>query len=254
MSSESIDILTCTVNDSEDAALFDAFRIVKSNWGLLLNSTFFITFVVSMQIGMKEIRKIIKDFPVLTHLVSAIIVFCVIIYLALKGLNVYTHHNKAIIIPDVKGLLMADASVFLENKALRYTVIDSVYTKDVKPGAIVETIPAIGSKVKKDRILFITINAHTVQMAAIPNIIDFSLRQGEAQIYAQGFTSVEVKYVPGPYRDLIIGVEYQGKDLNPGVLVPLTSALILKVGNGGHDPELEEESDEISSENTETVE
>ena len=208
-----------------------------------------------MQTSMKEIRKIIKDWPILTHLVSAIIVFCVIIYLTLKGLNVYTLHNKAIVIPDVKGLLMADASVFLENKGLRYTVIDSVYTKDVKPGSIVEIIPAIGSKVKKGRILFITINAHTVQMAAIPNIRDFSLRQGEAQIYAQGFTSVEVKYVQGPYRDLIIGIEYQGRDLRPGELVPLTSALILKVGNGGRDLELEEESDEISSsESTETVE
>ena len=205
-----------------------------------------------MLIDNKKIRKIIKDKPVLVHLVSAIVVFCIIIFAVLQGLNVYTLHNKAIIIPDVKGLTMADASVFLENKGLRYTVIDSVYTKDVKPGAIAEIIPAIGSKVKKGRILFITINAHTVQMAAIPNIIDLSLRQGEAQIHAQGFSSVEIKYVPGPYRDLIIGVEFQGKELKSGEMVPLTSALILKVGNGGRDPE--EESDEFSSENIGTTE
>jgi len=207
-----------------------------------------------MQTSMKEILKKTKNNPVLMNFVAAIVVFFVIIFLCLQGLNLYTHHNKAIVIPDVKGLLMADASVFLENKGLRYTVIDSVYTKDVKSGSIVEIIPAIGSKVKKGRILFITINAHTVQMAAIPNIIDFSLRQGEAQIYAQGFRSVEIKYVPGPYRDLIIGVELQGKDLNPGELVPLSSALILNVGNGGRELELEEESDEIISESTETVE
>ena len=205
-----------------------------------------------MQTGSKKIRKFTKDMPILSHLILAIVVFFIIIFLCLQGLNVYTLHNKAIVIPDVKGLLMTDASVFLENKSLRYTVIDSVYTKDVKPGAIVEIIPAIGSKVKKGRILFITINAHTVQMAAIPNIRDFSLRQGEAQIYAQGFTSVEIKYVQGPYRDLIIGVELQGKELNPGDLVPLTSALILNVGNGGRDPE--EETEEIVAESTETGE
>ena len=186
------------------------------------------------------------------HLVSAIIFFCIIIFAVLQALNAYTLHNKAIVIPDVKGLSIADASVFLENKGLRFEVIDSVYTKDVKSGAIAEIIPAIGSKVKKGRILFITINAHTVQMAAIPNIIDLSLRQGEAQVHAQGFISVEIKYVPGPYRDLIIGIECQGKDLNQGELIPLTSALILKVGNGGRDPE--DESDEILLENTETVE
>ena len=200
----------------------------------------------------KDIRKILKDYPVLLHLVSAVAVFMIIIFIAFHGLSVYTLHNKAIVIPDVKGLLMADAAVFLENQGLRYTVIDSVYTKNVRPGAIAEIIPAIGSKVKKGRILFITLNAHTVQMAAIPNIKDFSLRQGEAQIHAQGFTSVTIKYVQGPYRDLIIDVEYQGKDLTPGELVPLSAELTLKVGNGGRD--IEEESDESSTEGSETVE
>ena len=205
-----------------------------------------------MKTGNKKIDKIIKEQPVLMHLVSAIVVFIVIIFLALQGLNVYTLHNKAITIPDVKGLLMSDASVFLDNNDLRYTIIDSVYTKDVKPGAIVEIIPAIGSKVKKGRILFVTINAHTVQMAAIPNIIDLSLRQGEAQIYAQGFTSVEIKYVQGPYRDLVVGVELQGRALEPGEKVPLTSALILNVGDGGQIEEAE--SDEALLDETETVE
>ena len=202
-----------------------------------------------MQIDIKEIRKKILEKPVLMHLVSAIVAFVVIIFLALKGLDLYTLHNKAIVIPDVKGLLMSDASAFLDNNDLRYAIIDSVYTKDVKPGAIVEIIPAIGSKVKKGRILFITINAYTVQMAAIPNIIDLSLRQGEAQIYAQGFTSVEIKYIPGPYRDLVVGIELQGRELVPGEMVPLTSALILKVGNGGRDPE-----EEILADSTVTVE
>jgi len=205
-----------------------------------------------MKKNSKDIRKILKDYPVLIHLVAAIVVFIMIIFLALQGLNMYTLHNKAIIIPDVKGLLMSDAVVFLENKGLRYSVIDSVYTKDVKPGAIVEMIPAIGSKVKKGHILYITINAYTVQMAAIPNIKDYSLRQGEAQIHAHGFTSVEIKYVTGPYLDLIIGIEYQGRELIPGEFIPLAANLILKVGNGGRDPE--DESDETSTETSETVE
>lgn len=206
-----------------------------------------------MQIDIKEIRKVILDKPVLIHLVSAIAVFCIIIFLVMKGLNVYTLHNQAIVIPDVKGLLMTDATVFLDNKGLRYTVIDSVYTNDVRPGAITDIIPAIGSKVKKGHILYITINAHTVQMAAIPNVIDLSLRQGEAQIHAQGFTSVAIKYVKGPYLDLIIGVELQGREVAPGEMVPLTSDLVLKVGNGGHD--LEEDSEENAPVgNAETVE
>ena len=199
---------------------------------------------------MKKIQKIVKQHPILVHLVSAILVFCFVIFIALQGLNVYTLHNQAIVIPEVKGLLMDEASVMLDNKGLRYTVIDSVFTNEVKPGAIVEMIPAIGSKVKKGRILFITLNAFSAQMAAIPDIMDISLRQGEALIKVQGFTSIEIKYVNGPHRDLILGIEWMGRDLNVGDYVPLTAALILKVGDGGR--EIEEETDETQSESTET--
>ena len=206
-----------------------------------------------MQLHSKKIRAQIMHHPILIHLVSVVAAFCIIVFFVLKGLNVYTQHNQAIVIPDVKGLLMEDASLFLNNKGLRYIVVDSVYTKDVKPGAIQEIIPAIGSKVKKGRILFITINAHTVQMAAIPDIKDMSLRQGEAQLNARGFTSVEIKYVQGPYLDLIIGIELQGRELIAGELAPLTSALILKVGDGGR--EIEEILDEtLTEERIETVE
>jgi len=194
-----------------------------------------------------------KQQPVLVHFVSAILVFVCVIFLALQGLNVYTLHNQAIIIPDVKGLLMDEASVLLEKKGLRYQVIDSVFTNEVKPGAIVEMIPAIGSKVKKGRILFVTLNAFSVQMAAIPDIVDLSLRQGEALVKVQGFTSVEIKYVHGPYRDLVIGVEWLGKGLNAGDLVPLTAALILQVGDGGLESEEDEEgADETQTEGAET--
>ncbi|MDR0795970.1 MAG: PASTA domain-containing protein [Tannerella sp.] len=191
-----------------------------------------------MQIDIKEIRILMKRWPVLTHLISAIIIFCIIIFFVLKGLNAYTLHNQAIVIPDIKGLMMYDAAVFLENKGLRFEVIDSVYTQEVKSGAIVEVIPAIGSKVKKGRIVFIRINAYTAQMAAIPDVKDRSLRQGELLVKAQGFTSVEIKYVNSPYRDLIIGIELSGKLLSPGEMAPLTSALILHVGDGGLTQEL----------------
>jgi len=181
-----------------------------------------------IETGKKIIRK-----PVFIHLVSAFIVFCIIVFLVLQGLTIYTRHNQVIAIPDVKGLQMEEARIFLENKGLRYRVIDSVYTNEVKPGAIFEIIPAIGSNVKKGRILFITINANTVQMAAIPDVIDQSYRQGEALITGRGFTSVTKQYVNGPYRDLIIGVELDGKRLKPGELVPLNANLTLKVGDGG---------------------
>lgn len=186
--------------------------------------------------------------PIYIHLLSAILVLSIIIFIVLKGLNIYTLHSQTITIPEVKGLQLGDASVFLENSGLRYSVIDSVYTND-EPGAIVEMVPTFGSKVKKGRIVFITLNAKSAQSAAIPDVNQVSFREAYARIRAQGFTSVETKYVRGQYKDLVIGVEFQGRDLSPGEFVPLTSALILKVSDGGQNG-----SEETQSEETETVE
>ena len=194
---------------------------------------------------LEKIFRRLKQQPIFIHFVSAILVFCFLIFLVLKGLSVYTLHSQAIVIPNVKGLQIEEAAVFFVNSGLRFNVIDSVYTNDVKPGAILESIPAFGSKVKKGRIVFITINAKNAQMAKIPDVKNLSFRQAFALLKAQGFTSVETKYIAGQFRDLAIGVELNGKSIEADVLAPLTAALTLIVSNG---------SSESESEETETVE
>ncbi|MFQ9020858.1 MAG: hypothetical protein ACLR6J_04895 [Parabacteroides merdae] len=49
----------------------------------------------------------------------------------------------------------------------------------MKPGAIVELVPMAGSKVKEGRIVFVTVNALTSQMATtIPEVEDLSFQRG----------------------------------------------------------------------------
>ncbi len=170
--------------------------------------------------------------PVYIHLLAAIVVLCIIIFIVLRGLDVYTLHGQTITVPAVKGLSIEEASVFLRNSGLRFSVIDSIYTNDVKPGAIAEMIPTFGSKVKKGRIIFITHNAKTAQSAAIPDVNNMSYREAYSRIRAQGFTSVTTKYVPGRYRDLVVGIELKGVSVTSGIFVPLSSDLTLIVSDG----------------------
>ena len=193
----------------------------------------------------KKIGKQLMRQPIYIHFLSAILVFCLIIFMVFKGMNVYTLHGQTIAVPEVKGLQLEEASVFLENSGLRFHVIDSVYTNDVNPGAIVDMIPTFGSKVKKGRIIFITLNAKNAQSAAIPDIKDLSFREAFALIRAQGFISVTPKYVPGRYKDLVIGVELNGKTLESGDVVPLTSSLILVVSDGGSSATVPEETETV---------
>ncbi len=175
--------------------------------------------------------KILKN-PFVFSLLLAILLVCGLIYGTLVWLDAYTRHNEAVVIPDVKGLTIEEAAPFLAGRGIRYNIIDSVFSKDVAPGAIVEIVPATGSKVKEGRIVFITINAKTSQMGRIPEVQDLSLRQAYALLGSVGFRAIEVKYVAGDYKDLAIGVEWNGEMLEEGRHVPLNAHLTLVVSGG----------------------
>ncbi|MDR1161345.1 MAG: PASTA domain-containing protein [Tannerellaceae bacterium] len=177
------------------------------------------------------LKKLIRN-PFVVTILIAIVASCVIFYGTLKWLDSYTRHNEAVIVPDVKGLKMEEAIPFLNGRSLNYAVIDSVFSKTAKPGAIVEITPAVGSKVKEGRIVFITVNAMTSQMGEIPDVEDLSYRQAYAQLKARGFEKVETIYVPGVYKDLAIGVELYGRLLSRGEMIQLSAPLVLKISNG----------------------
>jgi len=176
-------------------------------------------------------KNILKN-SIVANIALAAIIALVLVYGTLKWLESYTHHNQGVVVPDVKGLKVEEAAAFLKNSGLRYNVIDSVYSKSVEPGSIVEVVPAVGAKVKEGRIVFITVNALTSQMAPIPDIEDISFRQSYAILKASGFESVEIEYVPGEFKDLVMDVTWQNRSLREGELVPLSAPLILKVSSG----------------------
>ena len=186
--------------------------------------------------------------PYVLNLLLAIVVVCALMYGTLKSLDVYTRHNEDVVVPDVKGLGIEEAAEFFKSNNLRYNVIDSVFSKSVKPGAVVELVPMAGSKVKEERIVFVTVNALTSQMAAVPEVEDLSFRQAYAILRACGFEKIEIEYVPGDYKDLAIAVELRGRVLEKGEHVPLTAPLVLKVSSG--EDELPTDSLGLPDENT----
>ena len=176
----------------------------------------------------------IFQLPVYIHLLAISTVACITVYIVLKSIDAYTNHNQAVHVPDIRGLQIEDAVPFLEKNLLSYSIVDSVYSKDVPPGAIFELMPEANSKVKKNRTIYITVNAKTEETAIIPDIEDmsYSFRQAHAILKTKGFMDVEMKYVTGEFLDLALGVEYGGQMVNKGARVPISAKLILVISDG----------------------
>jgi beta-lactam-binding protein with PASTA domain len=176
-----------------------------------------------MDTGLKRLLKNMAVF-------AAILI--VLIVLVLISLNYYTRHNDAIVVPDVISLTPEDAAVFFEKKGLRYKVVDSLYVKTKLRGAILEQKPVPGSKVKQNRIIFLTVNARSSEIVSLPDVKDFSQRQAVATLEALEVRVSAIDYVPSEFRDLVLDVRFGGKSIEPGFKLFKGSSVTLTVGQG----------------------
>ncbi len=180
----------------------------------------------------------------------ATVIVAVLIFCTLWWLDAHTHHGEAVKVPDVKGLQIAEAIPFLEKAQLRYEIVDSIHVKNAKPGSIVEVIPPVGSIVKTNRIVFITINSFSIETLIAPDVKDLSQRQALVMLKTMGFENVVVKYVPSSYKDLVIGLEYNGREVRSGERIPVVGQLTLSVSSGESEDSDTEDSTDIEQPTT----
>lgn len=150
----------------------------------------------------------------------------------LQWLNIWTDHGDELQVPDVKGVYFDDARSRLENAGLGVELSDSVYDSSLRPGAVVDQNPKVGTHVKPGRTIYLTINAFSPKMVSLPSLNDISARQARSILEGLGITDVSEEIVISEYANLVLGARYNGRQLNAGARVPVTAHIILEVGDG----------------------
>jgi beta-lactam-binding protein with PASTA domain len=178
-----------------------------------------------------SIGKILNNIYV-KNLFAIVLILIVLVMVVLTWLSVYTKHGEAVEIPDVKGLQIEKAESFFTAKNLYFQVVDSIFSKNATPGSIIETVPPVGSMVKKGRTIYLKINSFSAQLISVPETKDLSQRQALAMLQSMGFEKIEVKFVPGAYLGLALGLESRGVQINPGTKIPTNTPLSLLVSSG----------------------
>lgn len=169
---------------------------------------------------------------VLKNVLIAIAIFVVLFWIALIGVDFYTHHGESEVIPDLRGSYVEEAEVMLAKHGLYPQVIDSVYIRGKKLGTIIEQIPPANSTVKRDRPIYLIINSSQVRQVPLPDVSDVSYRQADAMLKSIGLNVSSVEYAPSEYKDLVSDVKFRGRSILPGTRIPEGSSLVLVVGSG----------------------
>lgn len=155
-----------------------------------------------------------------------------VIYGVFVGIDKYTHHGEAIVVPDVKGMSFIEADAIFKRYGLTSVVGDSVYVKTELPGRVLDYNPAAGKKVKQGRIIYLTINTNNIPLRPVPDVADnSSVRQAHARMLAVGFKLDKDERISGQ-KDWVYDVKYQGVILEAGAMVPVGATLTLLVGDG----------------------
>ena len=159
----------------------------------------------------------------------------VVIWLLLTWLDVWTDHGHYVEVPQVKGMTYAGAVGNLENNGFEAVLSDSIYDEKTRPGTVVEQNPKQGTKVKAGRTVYLTITAFSPKSVSLPSLTDVSLRQARSILEGLGFRNIYVEYVPSEFKDLVVSVRSDGRQLSAGARLPVTSSIILSAGEGVSD-------------------
>jgi beta-lactam-binding protein with PASTA domain len=168
----------------------------------------------------------------LRNIILAFIILIVGTFIIMQILKIYTRHNEALIVPDLQGLTLNEARELAERKQMRVVVFDSVFLTDFERGSVVDQHPKAGFKVKRNRKIFLTMNAMNPERIPMPDLISLTFRQAKAKLESFNLKLGEVTYEPDIGVNLVLQQKINGREINPGDSVSKGSYIDLVLGKG----------------------
>lgn len=169
----------------------------------------------------------------LIQLGLALLVSGVLIFLSMQWLKSTTDHGEFVQVPDLSKKSVTEMRDALALKDLRYEVVDSANFDPQYPRfSIIEQNPPAGSKVKKNRKIYVTVNPSGYKKVSVPDIIQVTRRNATSMLRAVGLDVDKVTYIDELGKDMVYRIRFEGKYIKPGDKLARTSSIELVCGNG----------------------
>ncbi|MCQ2959737.1 MAG: PASTA domain-containing protein [Bacteroidales bacterium] len=148
-------------------------------------------------------------------------------------LDSYTSHGETVEVPNFSNLDFDAAQILAQKEDLQVKITDTLSVDEVAPGTVVDHFPTAGSKVKRGRTIYLSINSMTPVMVVMPKVTDVSLRQATQKLENAGLRVGVLEYKPDFANNYVFEQRYKSKLIEPGTKIPKGSAIDLLVAKGG---------------------
>lgn len=173
------------------------------------------------------------------NILLAVLLFVLGVWITFSALDSYTLHGETITVPDLRGLTLEQVDVYLNKKQLIYHVMDSAYSVDALPSAVLDQDPKPASKVKEFRKIYLTVNAEQAPKVKMPNLVDKSLRQASMELESWGLKVGELTYKPDLAQNAVLDQLYKDSTIAPNTLIAKGSTVDLVLGDGFGNTQIE---------------
>jgi len=180
----------------------------------------------------KKVYRFIMEHILLRNLILACLILILGTSVILFFLKIYTRHNEELSVPDLRGLTLEEAMAKAESEQLQIVVFDSVFLTDFERGTVAEHHPKTGFKVKRNRKIFLTMNAMNPERVPMPDLISLTFRQATARLESSNLKVGELFYEPDIGINLVLQQRFHGKDIPPGDSISKGSRIDLVLGKG----------------------
>lgn len=168
----------------------------------------------------------------LKNLGIAVVLSIVLIFISLLWLKIFTQHGRTRPIPDFYGLTLTEAEEIASDKKLQVEIVDSIYSINAERGTIVEQNPRVGKMVKKNRRIFLIINAINSETVIMPDVVGITHRQAKATLEMTGLEVGRLSYVHDIAVNSVLKQMYKGKEIESGDTIPKGVSIDLVLGTG----------------------
>jgi len=162
----------------------------------------------------------------------ALLTLPLLFFLYLKFLDIYTLHNKHILVPDYSNFHISQLDSISNENNIRYIIIDSVSDLEKPKGIVLNQTPKPNTKVKKKRRIYLTITETNTSFVKFPDVYDLTLRQALRQIELTGLLVGKLEYKSDIATNKILDFNVNGISIFEGQEILKGTTVNLVVGKG----------------------
>ncbi len=168
----------------------------------------------------------------LRHLSLAAAISIILLLGTMLWLKIYTHHGKTIVVPDLAGLTLDEVGDVTSSRRLRFEVVDSVFSTEMPRGTVIKQNPNARIRVKKNRKIFLTMNAVNLEMVSMPQLIGLSFRQARLALQNAGLVQGTITYKPDFAKNNVLQQMHRDAVINEGTIITKGAVIDLVLGMG----------------------